>query len=173
MSDSDISFEDYDSPPSRAAPVQGTAEVNLTRPAPRRMGRNAGRGGGRGEQALCALPSPGPTTSQVNSLKPHNAQVLDPKSWQDVDRDELAAKAVALFGNIAATAPVNERMRESMWQPPLQATPVHQDLLDPLGMGKIDAQRMRLVRGSPGRPCARVAPPTDGQGRLGRASTRF
>jgi hypothetical protein len=71
--------------------------------------------------------------------------MLPPRPLQDVDRDEVASTALRLFASIAATAPTDERARDSMWQPAMAPPPQQQELIDPLGMGKIDPANMRLV----------------------------
>jgi hypothetical protein len=62
-----------------------------------------------------------------------------------VDRGELSASALALISSIAQTAPTDDRSRDAVWHPTTTVT-VTQELVDPLGLGRIDPAAMRLVR---------------------------
>lgn len=61
-----------------------------------------------------------------------------------VDRGELSASALALISSIAQTAPTDDKSRDAVWHPTTTMT-VTQELVDPLGMGRIDAVNMKLV----------------------------
>ncbi|KIZ03142.1 Exocyst complex component 2 [Monoraphidium neglectum] len=70
-----------------------------------------------------------------------------PATWQEVDRGELSASALALISSIAQTAPTDDRSRDAVWHPTTTVT-VTQELVDPLGLGRIDPAAMRLERRS-------------------------
>lgn len=56
--------------------------------------------------------------------------------------------AMRLITNIASTAPTDDKSREAIWHPTTTLT-VSAELVDPLGMGKIDPDKLCLV-GAPG-----------------------
>ncbi|GBF96117.1 hypothetical protein Rsub_08993 [Raphidocelis subcapitata] len=68
-----------------------------------------------------------------------------PATWQEVDRAELSASALALISSIAQTAPADDRSRDAVWHPTAAVT-VAAELVDPLGLGRIDAARLVLER---------------------------
>lgn len=71
--------------------------------------------------------------------------------WSDVDHSNLDSSAIQLVQTIVATAPTDESIRDIAWQP-LPQFLVAQEPVDPLGMGRLDFDHMRLVRGSPTPP---------------------
>ena len=62
-----------------------------------------------------------------------------------MDRAELAASALSLISSIAQTAPTDDNSRDAVWHPTTTVT-VTAELVDPLGLGRIDADALRLVR---------------------------
>jgi hypothetical protein len=72
-----------------------------------------------------------------------------PSTWQEVDRAELSASALALISSIAQTAPADDRSRDAVWHPTAAVT-VAAELVDPLGLGRIDPDRLALVGGVAG-----------------------
>lgn len=108
-----------------------------------------------GPQRRRAAPSPLPAPAQQRTGLPplwrppklRRPLLLSPPT--QVDRGELAASALSLISSIAQTAPTDDKSRDAVWHPTTTVT-VTQELVDPLGMGRIDPQAMRLVRGAGG-----------------------
>jgi len=79
------------------------------------------------------------------SPSPSRPGAMQAMCWQEVDRDEITTRAMKLVANIAATAPTDEKTRDTMWVP-TAAVALQAELTDPLGMGAIDPIQLKLVR---------------------------
>jgi len=102
----------------------------------------------------CTIPCAAAADSQTHPPCPiqHHTDKPNrhpPPPRAQVDRGELAASALALISSIAQTAPTDDKSRDAVWHPTTTVT-VTQELVDPLGLGRIDAAGLKLV----GAPCA-------------------
>jgi hypothetical protein len=133
-SDSDVSFESDDDDmqlprtprDSRGAPTLGAA--------------------GRGHQANRNYSDASDdigTTLRKTAVRPSL------KSWQDVDRDELGKTVLKLISSVASTAPTDDKSRDAVWHPTSSIT-VTAELVDPLGLGRINPDTLTLVSSWPG-----------------------
>jgi hypothetical protein len=134
-SDSDVSFESDDDDmqlprtprDSRGTPIMGAA--------------------GRGHQANRNYSD---TSDDIGTTLRRTAAKPSLKSWQDVDRDELGKTVLKLISSVASTAPTDDKSRDAVWHPTSSIT-VTAELVDPLGLGRINPDTLTLVSSSSGR----------------------
>jgi hypothetical protein len=136
-SDSDVSFEDLDEVPeipSSGGGLRGSRRYSRSSSQP--PSRQSHSDGDSEED------EPGVSRSLPSVASSH---VTRPRTWQDVDRDDLSRTALKLISNVASTAPTDDKAREAVWHPTTTIT-VTAELNDPLGLGRIDPVDLRLVR---------------------------
>jgi hypothetical protein len=153
MSDSDVSFEDELEAALNSAQFRGTHAASS--PGAAAAAAAADR------RVSVAKPPPPPQTraeerSRTLSDFSDDAEVAkqDLRTWNDVDARQLEGSALQLVQSIVATAPTDESIRDVAWQP-LPQFLVAQEAVDPLGMGRLDLEHMRLVRRLAGHPACR------------------
>ena len=128
--DSDVSFEDFDKPSALQARPALESSAQHRAPAPKASER-------------------GRTLSNASDLQEElpygKARQAECSSWSSVDQVHIDNSALQLVQSIVTTAPTDESIRDVAWQPLAQFT-VAQEPVDPLGMGRIDLEHMKLVR---------------------------
>ncbi|KAI8462855.1 MAG: exocyst complex component Sec5-domain-containing protein [Monoraphidium minutum] len=108
--------------------------------------RGAGGGGGGDEEDDDDLDYMTEEEEDDGGDEPRGlARLTGPATWQEVDRAELADSALALISSIAQTAPTDDKSRDAVWHPTTTVT-VTAELVDPLGLGRIDPATLRLER---------------------------
>jgi hypothetical protein len=137
-SDSDVSFEGLEAALS-SSQFKGNASP------------------GNARAASAAKPAPPRAEERSRTLSDFSDDDVakqDLRAWSNVDAGQLESSALQLVQSIVATAPTDESIRDVAWQP-LPQFLVAQEPVDPLGMGRLDLEHMRLVRhlgAAPARP---------------------
>ena len=137
-SDSDVSFEDLDEVPPEIPSGGGglRSREGYSRSSSQAPSRHSQSYGGSEDE------EPNVSRSLPSLASSHAAR---PRAWQDVDRDDLSKTALKLISSVASTAPTDDKAREAVWHPTTTIT-VTAELVDPLGLGRIDPVDLRLVR---------------------------